>query len=107
MHICSKFPTNFIRFFFEILLKRLCTAPYSIHRDYWFSAYEYIKAGESYRFVLYDCLLLALVNATRISLADPAAMRALTHLPLSLIPTFVMPLLLVTHVILFSRTART
>jgi hypothetical protein len=52
-------------------------------------------------------LLLALVNATRVSLADPVALRALTHLPLSLISTFLMPLLLVTHVILFSRTART
>jgi hypothetical protein len=51
-------------------------------------------------------LLLTLVNATRLNLVDPSQLRALTHLPLSLVPTFLMPLLLAIHVIIFDRTRR-
>ena len=49
-------------------------------------------------------ILLATVSAARITLADPAQLRSLTYLPLSLLPTFLMPLLLTTHVIIFART---
>jgi hypothetical protein len=51
-------------------------------------------------------LLLTLVNATRLNLVDPSQLRALTHLPLSLVPTFLMPLLLAIHVIIFDRARR-
>ena len=33
-------------------------------------------------------------------------MRALTYLPLSLLPTFLVPLIIASHVILFSRLRR-
>jgi hypothetical protein len=51
-------------------------------------------------------LLLMLISLTRIGFSDPADLRNLTRLPLSLLPTFLFPLLLATHVILYARTAR-
>src|SRR5688572_4407193 len=51
-------------------------------------------------------LLLATFSAARITLAHPAQLRSLTYLPLSLLPTFLMPLLLATHGIIFARTRR-
>jgi len=51
-------------------------------------------------------LLLMLVSLARIGFSDPTDLRALTRLPLSLLPTFLFPLLLATHVILFARTSR-
>jgi hypothetical protein len=52
-------------------------------------------------------ILLVIVAATRINLADPRQLQPLTHLPLSLLPTFLVPLIIATHVIIFSRIART
>ena len=49
-------------------------------------------------------ILLATLSAVRITLVYPTQLRALTHLPLSLFPTFLTPLLLATHVIIFART---
>jgi hypothetical protein len=49
-------------------------------------------------------ILLSLVTVLRINLADPSQLRALTHLPLSLLPTLLMPLMIATHVIIFIRT---
>ena len=46
------------------------------------------------------------LTAARLSRADPASMRALTHLPLSLLPTFLVPLLLASHLVLFFRLRR-
>jgi hypothetical protein len=54
---------------------------------------------------LVDILLVA-VTAARLNLADPSQMRALTQLPLSLLPTFLVPLIIATHVIIFTRLAR-
>jgi hypothetical protein len=51
-------------------------------------------------------ILLVVVTATRINLANPFQLRALTHLPLSLLPTFLVPLIIATHVIIFVRIAR-
>ena len=48
-------------------------------------------------------LVFVLFTAARLNLADPSQLRALTYLPLSLLPTFLVPLLLATHVILFLR----
>src|SRR4051812_15280263 len=49
-------------------------------------------------------ILMVLVTAARINLTDPAQLRALTYLPLSLLPTLLVPLILATHVIIFVRS---
>ena len=51
-------------------------------------------------------ILFATLSAAQINLAQPSDLRALRHLPLSLLPTLLTPLLLVTHLIIFTRTAR-
>jgi hypothetical protein len=48
-------------------------------------------------------LIFVVATATRLALADPASMAALLRLPLSLLPTFLVPLLLASHVFLFAR----
>lgn len=50
--------------------------------------------------------LMMLVTITRINLAAPSELRSLTYLPLSFLPTMLIPLLLTTHLIIFVRTAR-
>jgi hypothetical protein len=52
-------------------------------------------------------IMLVVLTAIRLNLANPWQMRALTQLPLSLLPTFLVPLILATHVIIFVRIART
>jgi hypothetical protein len=52
-------------------------------------------------------ILLVVSTAIRLNLADPSQMLALTHLPLSLLPTFLVPLIVATHIIIFIRLART
>jgi hypothetical protein len=54
---------------------------------------------------LVDILLVA-VTAARLNLVDPSQMRALTRLPLSLLPTFLVPLIIASHVVIFVRLAR-
>lgn len=49
-------------------------------------------------------LVLMLFSLVRLALAAPADLFALTRLPLSLLPTFLFPFLLATHVIVFLRT---
>ncbi|HVS51129.1 MAG TPA: hypothetical protein VHD62_02145 [Opitutaceae bacterium] len=51
-------------------------------------------------------ILLVVLTAIRLNLADPAQLVALTRLPLSLLPTFLVPLIIATHVIIFARVAR-
>ena len=51
-------------------------------------------------------ILLVVVTAIRLNLAEPGQMRALTGLPLSLLPTFLVPLIIATHLIIFVRIAR-
>jgi hypothetical protein len=51
-------------------------------------------------------IVLVVLTAVRLNLADPAQMRALTELPLSLLPTLLVPLLIATHVVIFVRLAR-
>jgi hypothetical protein len=48
-------------------------------------------------------ILMVVVTAARLGLADLGQMRALTYLPLSLLPTFLVPLIIATHVMLFLR----
>ena len=51
-------------------------------------------------------ILLVVSTAIRLTLADPSQMRALTRLPLSLLPTFLVPLIIATHIVIFTRLAR-
>jgi hypothetical protein len=48
-------------------------------------------------------ILMVILSAMRINLSTPGELRALTHLPLSLLPTFLVPLIIASHVILFAR----
>lgn len=51
-------------------------------------------------------IILVVITAARLNLADPYQLRALTHLPLSLLPTFLVPLIIATHIIIFARLLR-
>lgn len=51
-------------------------------------------------------ILFVVATATRLFLANPDSMSALLRLPLSLLPTFIVPLILAMHVMLFARLAR-
>ncbi len=51
-------------------------------------------------------LLFALGTLVRLSFTAPWQLHAFTHLPLSLLPTFLLPLLLASHFALLVRTAR-
>ena len=48
-------------------------------------------------------LLMVVGTAARLALADPGSMQALLRLPLSLLPTFLVPILIASHVLLFWR----
>jgi hypothetical protein len=48
-------------------------------------------------------ILFVVSTATRLALADPASMAALLRFPLSLLPTFIVPLIIFTHVVIFLR----
>ena len=43
------------------------------------------------------------VSAAEHALADRTSMAALLHLPLSLLPTFLVPLIIASHIFIFSR----
>lgn len=51
-------------------------------------------------------ILLVVTTAARLGLADPRSMRELTFLPLSLLPTFLVPLIIASHLLIFARTRR-
>jgi len=51
-------------------------------------------------------ILFVVATATRLTLADPDSMNALLRLPLSLLPTFLVPLIIVGHVVVYWRLAR-
>jgi len=51
-------------------------------------------------------ILFVVVTAARLGVADPESMAALLQLPLSLLPTFLVPLIIASHVILGVRLAR-
>jgi hypothetical protein len=51
-------------------------------------------------------IMLVVITAVRLNLSNPGQMRALTHLPLCLLPTFLVPLIIASHVIIFTRIAR-
>jgi hypothetical protein len=51
-------------------------------------------------------ILFVVATAARLGLAAPASMQALLRLPLSLLPTFLVPLIITSHVLLAVRLAR-
>jgi hypothetical protein len=51
-------------------------------------------------------ILFVVVTAARLAPADPESMVALLRLPLSLLPTFLVPLIIACHVVLGVRLAR-
>ena len=51
-------------------------------------------------------ILMVVSTATRLGLTDPGQMRALLRLPLSVLPTFLVPIIVATHVIIFVRLGR-
>ena len=48
-------------------------------------------------------ILFVVSTATRLALADPASVATLLRFPLSLLPTFIVPLIIFTHVVIFLR----
>jgi hypothetical protein len=48
-------------------------------------------------------ILFVVASAARHALVDPMSMRAMLVLPLSLLPTFLVPLIIATHVLIFAR----
>lgn len=48
-------------------------------------------------------ILLVVATAARLGLQDPWQVRALTHLPLSLLPTFLVPLIVGSHLAILAR----
>jgi hypothetical protein len=51
-------------------------------------------------------ILFVVTTASRLALADPESMSALLRLPLSLLPTFLVPLIIASHVLIFWRLKR-
>jgi hypothetical protein len=51
-------------------------------------------------------ILGVVATAARLALAEPGSMRALTELPLGLLLTFVVPLIIASHVVMLARLAR-
>lgn len=51
-------------------------------------------------------ILFVVMTALRLGLEDRQSMHALREFPLSLLPTFLVPLIIVSHVLIFSRAAR-
>jgi len=50
-------------------------------------------------------ILGVVLTAARLALADPGSMRVLLRLPLSLLLTFVVPIIIATHVLMLARLA--
>jgi hypothetical protein len=49
-------------------------------------------------------ILMVVATAVRLAVADPASMAALLRLPLSLLISFLVPIIIATHVIIFAKT---
>ncbi len=51
-------------------------------------------------------IALVVMTAARLNLENPLQMRAFAYLPLSLLPTFLVPLIISTHIVIFHRLSR-
>jgi hypothetical protein len=48
-------------------------------------------------------IIFVVLTAARLALRDPASMQSLLRLPLSLLPTFLVPLIIASHLLIFVR----
>jgi hypothetical protein len=48
-------------------------------------------------------ILFVVVTAARIVMSEPETMTEFFHLPLGLLPTFIVPIIIVTHIVIFVR----
>jgi hypothetical protein len=69
------------------------------------------RGGRRSAYILWNVLgfadiLFVVATAARLAIADPGSMAALLRLPLSLLPTFLVPLIIASHVVLGVRLAR-
>ncbi len=48
-------------------------------------------------------ILFVVFTATKLALSDPGSMAELLRLPLSLLPTFIVPIIIFTHIVIFAR----
>jgi len=51
-------------------------------------------------------ILLVVGNAARVGMSDPQSMQPLLRFPLNLLPIFLVPLIITSHIILFRRLSR-
>ncbi len=51
-------------------------------------------------------ILFVVATATRLALSDPQSMAELLRLPLSLLPTFLVPIIIFTHIVIFIKLYR-
>jgi hypothetical protein len=51
-------------------------------------------------------IILVVASAAKHALADPGSMAALLRLPLNLLPTFLVPLIIASHILIFVRLQR-
>lgn len=51
-------------------------------------------------------ILLVVGNAARVGISDPGSMQPLLQFPLNLLPTFLVPVIITSHIILFRRLLR-
>ena len=51
-------------------------------------------------------ILMVVATATRLALAEPNSMNAILRLPLWLLPAFLVPIIIATHVMIFARPRR-
>jgi hypothetical protein len=52
-------------------------------------------------------ILSVVVTAARLGVSEPASIAPLLHFPMSLVPTFVVPIIIASHVLVFWRLRRT
>lgn len=51
-------------------------------------------------------IMFVVATAARLAMSNPESMSAITRLPLSLLPTFLVPIIIFTHVVIFIRLLR-